>query len=52
MNQNPPQWKTISALQHTVLIIEDDHQFRSFLADLLLAAGFQVAQADGGEIAQ
>jgi DNA-binding response OmpR family regulator len=49
LNEKPPQWDKTSKNSHTVLIIEDDDQFREFLADLLALAGFKVTQAAGGE---
>ena len=37
-----PRW------QHTVLIVEDDHDLRGLFAEWLLFAGFRVQQAGDG----
>lgn len=48
MDSIPEQWLQQRYSRYSVLIIEDDDDFRRFLSELLKASGFRVLQADSG----
>lgn len=49
MKNTPSQWQRTPADPYTILIIEDDDDFRVFISDLLDASGFTIVQARDGE---
>ena len=49
MDSIPEQWLQQRYSRYSVLVIEDDDNFRRFLSELLVVSGFRVLQASSGK---
>lgn len=49
MDLIPDQWRQQQSRRYSVLVIEDDSNFRRFISELLEVSGFRVLQAGSGD---
>ncbi len=49
MDLIPDEWRQQQSRRYSVLVIEDDSNFRRFISELLEVSGFRVLQASSGD---